>query len=89
MKKIFVIDTKNRRVIFEVNDNETIRNLKIKIKTKMGINNNNDIDLLYGGDILHDDDRISECEIENLGVITYLGQFKGGIYLNIFNKLNI
>lgn len=81
MLKIFITDTKNRRVLFEVEPNETIKNLKMKVKAKMGINNNNDIDLLYNGLILDDDNTISDYEVQNLNVLQYLGLFKGGIYL--------
>lgn len=86
--KIFVVDTKNRRVLFEIDNNENVKNLKIKLKQKMGININNEIDLLYGGDILQDNDPISEYEIEDGGCITFLGKFNAGIYI-IFNKGNI
>lgn len=86
--KIFVVDTKNRRVIFEINENENIENLKRKLKEKMGININNEIDLLYGGEMLENDYVISEY-VENLGVITFLGHFKGGNrFIKIFNKGN-
>lgn len=81
--KIFVVDTKNRRVIFEIDYNERIENLKRKLKEKMGININNEIDLLYNGLMLENNDKISdyidEDEKEKLPVINYLGNYKGGI----------
>lgn len=79
--KVFVIDTKNRRKIFIVESQEKIENLKTKIREKNGINNNTNITLLYGGNILEDNETIDEYDIEEGGAITYLGEFKGGIYL--------
>ena len=78
--KIFVVDTKARRVIFEVDYNERIENLKRKLKEKMGININNDIDLLYGGEMLENDNIISDYidENEKFPVINYLGHYNGG-----------
>lgn len=79
--KVFVIDTKNRRKIFIIESQEKIENLKKKIREKNGINNNTNITLLYGGNILEDNETIDDCDIEEGGAITYLGEFKGGIYL--------
>ena len=78
--KILVKDSTNRRKIIEVDANEKIKDVKLKLKEKMGINNTNFI-LHYNGIILDDDDAVvSDYDIVELGNIIYVGQFKGGIY---------
>ena len=57
--KIFVVDTKNRRKIFEINGNDKIKNIKDKIMAKNNIDNINTIQLLYDGFILEDDETVN------------------------------
>ena len=78
--KILVKDSTNRRKIIEVDAHEKIKDVKLKLKEKMGIINTNFI-LHYNGIILDDDDAVvSDYDIVELGNIIYVGQFKGGIY---------
>ena len=79
--KILVKDSTNRRKIIEVNQNEKIKDVKLKLKEKMGINNTNFL-LHYNGSILDDDEAtVSDYDIVDLGNIIYVGQFKGGTHL--------
>ena len=38
--KVFIVDSKNNKIPIEINLNDTVKNLKEKIKVKMGINDN-------------------------------------------------
>lgn len=79
--RIVVKDSTNRRKVIEVDENEKIKDVKLKLKEKMGINNTNFL-LHYNGNILDDDElTVSDYDIVNLGNIIYVGQFKGGIYI--------
>lgn len=79
--KILVKDSTNRRKIIEVGQNEKIKDVKLKLKEKMGINNTNFL-LHYNGNILDDDEAtVSDYDIADLGNIIYVGQFKGGMHL--------
>jgi len=80
--RILVKDSTNRRKVIEVEQNEKIKDVKLKLKEKMGINNTNFL-LHYNGNILDDDEAtVSDYDIVDLGNIIYVGQFKGGIYIN-------
>lgn len=80
--RILVKDSTNRRKVIEVEQNEKIKDIKLKLKEKMGINNTNFL-LHYNGNILDDDEAtVSDYDIVDLGNIIYVGQFKGGIYIN-------
>lgn len=79
MIRILVKDSTNRRKIIEVDKNEKIKDVKLKLKEKMGINNTNFL-LHYNGNILDDDEaKVSEYDIVDLGNVIYVGQFRGGI----------
>lgn len=75
--KILIIDSTNRRVVIEINENATIGELKGKLKEKKKINS--DIVLHYNGEILEENETIANYEIEDNSTIVYIGQFKGGI----------
>lgn len=79
--KIFVVDTKSRRKVFEVENNQKIKELKDKIREKNGVNTNVSIELLSGGQILEDEETIEYYDIEEYNVLTYIGEFRGGIFL--------
>lgn len=75
--KILVADSQNKREMIEINENESIENLKEKIKVKMGINT--DIILHYNGEILEENQLVSDCDLEENCVIVFMGKFRGGI----------
>ena len=70
--KIFISDAKNRKFPIEVNENDTIKTLKEKIKLKKRVDGN--IPLLFNADILKDDEKLREYGIEEGDVITVLGE---------------
>lgn len=74
--KILILDSRNTRETIEIKEDENIRSLKEKIKTKKGINK--DIILHYGGEILEEDQKVSDYDIQENNVIVYNGQFRGG-----------
>ena len=77
--KILVKDSTDRRKIIEVDEKDKIRDVKLKLKEKMGMNNTNFI-LHYNGNILDDDDAtVYDCDIKEFANIIYVGQFKGGM----------
>ena len=82
--KIFVVDSKNTRIPIEVNENNTVKILKEKIKVKMGINK--DIILHMNGQIFEDDNKkLEEYDIEENSLVTYVLQFRAGSLINIIN----
>lgn len=84
--KIFVVDSKNKPIPFEINEFDTVKDLKDKIKKKMGINK--DILLHMNGAIFEDKEKLEEYEIEENSYITCTIQFRGGRFMNIINYLH-
>jgi len=74
--KILIMDTSGKSEYIEVNENETVKNLKEKLANKKGINT--EIKLHYGGQILNDNDKISSCDIMQDDPVLYLLSFRGG-----------
>ena len=72
--KIFILDSGNKKVEIETNENEYIRDIKKKLRTKIGINPN--ITLYYNAEILEDNEKVSDYEIENNSYIVYRGIFR-------------
>ena len=78
------MDSKNTRIPIEVNENNTVKILKEKIKVKMGINK--DIILHMNGQIFEDDNKkLEEYDIEENSLVTYVLQFRAGSLINIIN----
>ena len=76
--KVIVKDTKNKRIIIEINGTDYVRDLRNKIKDSLQINNGN-FYLHYNGTILEDDTTIEDNELEDKCSIICTGQFKAGI----------
>lgn len=74
--KILIIDTTGKTEYIEVNPDETVKTLKEKLATKKGINS--EIKLHYGGQLLNDNDKISDCDIMENDPVLYLLGFRGG-----------
>ena len=81
--KIFVVDSKNTKIPFEVNENDTVKSLKETIKVKMGVNK--EIVLHMNGKIFEDNQKLDEYDIEENSVVTYVTQFRAGRFINIIN----
>lgn len=74
--KILIMDTSGKSEYFEVNADETVKNVKDKLANKKGINT--EIKLHYGGQILNDNDTISSIDIMEDDPVLYLLAFRGG-----------
>jgi len=74
--KIFIRNSKGVVESLDVQENETIQRLKDRIKNKF--NNTEDIELIFNGNILEDEETISDYEIEEGNTIMYSGLFKAG-----------
>ena len=70
---ILIQDSKSVKKPFEINDKEYVKDLKQKIKAKMGINKR--IILLFDGEELEDDELISSYNVRENDQITYVGNF--------------
>ena len=70
------MDTSGKSEYFEVNADETVKNVKDKLANKKGINT--EIKLHYGGQILNDNDTISSIDIMEDDPVLYLLAFRGG-----------
>jgi hypothetical protein len=74
--RILIMDTSGKSEYIEVNENETVKDLKDKLANKKGINS--EIKLHYGGEILNDNDIISSLDIMENDTVLYLLAFRGG-----------
>ena len=82
--KVFIVDSKNNKIPIEINLNETVKDLKEKIKVKMGINDN--IVIHINGQILDcDSNKLDDYDIDENDTITVVMQFRAGRFLNIIN----
>ena len=89
--KIFISD-RNKRYIIEVNENDTIKTLKEKIKFQIGANER--IKLLFRGKILEDDEKLSNCSIKECNTILLIKETEincagGGLKIIIKNSSGI
>ena len=71
--KIFVVDSQNVRITVHPMENSTVAILKEEIKNKCKIND--DINLVYNGNILEDNEYLLNYDIEAGSVICFLGKF--------------
>ena len=76
--KILIVDSTNKRVLMDINENTSIGELKKKLIVKKNINS--EIILHYNGELLEEDKTIASYEIEDKECIVYIGQFKGGMF---------
>lgn len=74
--RVLIMDTSGKSEYIEVNENETVKNVKDKLANKKGINS--EIKLHYGGQILNDNDKISSLDIMEDDPVLYLLAFRGG-----------
>lgn len=79
--KILIIDSTNKREIIEVNENDDVSVLIDTLKKKKGINT--DVVLHFDGEILEENNKISDYDIEENSAIIYIGNFRGGRAINI------
>ena len=74
--KILIVDSKNRRERIDVNGSGYVKEIFETLRNKMGINI--DIVLHFNGEILEENQKISELDLEEESVIVYMGTFRGG-----------
>jgi hypothetical protein len=76
--KLFIIDSQNVSKSINVMESDTVANLKKEIKKKNNIVG--DIELVFDGDILNDNDSLDMLEIKDGMSINYLGVYNAGIF---------
>ena len=74
--KIYIVDSKNERKPMIVMESELVSELKKKIQREY--NMNDEVELLYNGIILNDNEYLSDLDITEGVTINYLGIFKAG-----------
>ena len=74
--KVIIIDSKNNQSAINIMESETVLELKNQIRGKNKING--DIELLFNGVILNDNDYMYDLGISEGSTINYLGIFKAG-----------
>ncbi len=74
--KVIIIDSKNNQSAINIMESETVLELKNQIRGKNKING--DIELLFNGVILRDNDYMYDLGISEGSTINYLGIFKAG-----------
>lgn len=74
--KVIIVDSKNNKRPINIMDSEPVSELKNQIKGKNIIVG--DIELLFNGQILKDNDYLMDLGITDGSIINYLGIFKAG-----------
>lgn len=75
--KVIIIDSSNNRKNITTDESTLISTLKDKIKSENRING--DIELVFNGVILEDNDDLFSLGIGEGATINYVGQFKAGL----------
>jgi hypothetical protein len=75
--RVFIIDSKNNSTPINIMESDSVSELKKQIKIKNKISDN--IELLFNGNILNDNDNLADLEIVEGATINYLGIFKAGL----------
>lgn len=74
--KIFISDSKGNSRPINIMESDNVQQLKEEIKKKNNITG--EIELIYNGKILDDNDNLDEEGIQDNDTINYLGIFKAG-----------
>ena len=74
--KVIIVDSKNNESAINIMESDSVAELKNQIKIKNKING--DIELLFNGQILNDNDYMYDAGICEGSSINYLGVFKAG-----------
>lgn len=83
--KIKVKDSKDRLVTIDnLSEFTTVTELKKKIKDSTGFILNDNINLIFDGNILEDEDNLGKYDVSENDVLIYLGNFYAGIYKLIY-----
>ena len=74
--KLFTVNSKNERNTIFIMESESVSDLKNEIKKKFSINN--DIEIMYNGEILEDEKKILAIPINDGETIQFNEIFKAG-----------
>lgn len=75
--KIYILDSKNERKPINVLESGFVSDVKREMKKTL--NMNDEVELLFNGIILNDNDNLYDLEIKEGSTINFLGQFKAGL----------
>jgi hypothetical protein len=75
--KLLITDSKNKCESIYIMESENVAKLKEEIKSKYNVNG--EIELVFNGNILMDNDSLIEKGIKDNDTINFLGQFNAGI----------
>lgn len=78
--KVIIVDSKNNKRPINIMESDSVSELKNQIKGKDIIVG--DIELLFNGQILQDNDFMIDLGITEGSIINYLGIFKAGDKIN-------
>ena len=81
--RVIIIDSKFKEVAIDIDENNTIKEVKQKIINTLKMTHK-EIMLAFNGESLEDDKLVSDYEIELNSKIVYLGKFIAGIYYTNF-----
>ena len=85
--RIFVIDSSNNKEMFEINENEFVKDITEKLRIRKQIKGR--IILLYNGDILEENEKIYTYDIQDNDVLVFIGNFiKKSINIFIIDSRN-
>ncbi len=76
--KLFIRDSTGKSNPINIMDSDLVKELKKQIKIKNQING--EIELVFNGIMLEDEQSLSDLEIKDGNTIDYLGQFTAGLY---------
>lgn len=74
--KIIVNDSKNNQFSVNLDLSDNIAKLKEKIISEKKVHGN--IELIFNGMLLEDDDIVIRCGLEENSIINYIGEFPAG-----------
>lgn len=74
--KLYIVDSQNVSKSINIMESETVAQLKEEIKKKNNIIG--DIELVFDGDILKDNDYLSTLDIKDGTTVNYLGIYSAG-----------
>jgi hypothetical protein len=74
--KLYIRDSKNETKTIFIMESDSVATLKNEIKNKFGITTN--IELIFNGNILQENDQLSDLGITDEQTIEFQGQFTAG-----------
>lgn len=75
--KLIIIDSKGESNAINIMESDPVSELRNQIKRKFNIQDN--IELVFNGTIIEDNDNLAELEIKDGMTINMVGEFKAGL----------